>query len=123
MNEIYFSEKKRLRAKSLRTLGRLTELRYLSLVSGTGFECDPEDSLEQIAHGCAKLEKLTIYGWKEINDEHLMPILLISTNLVEIDLRGLNITIRSCREAALSLPYLKRMDVTKCNRIKKTQVC
>jgi Leucine-rich repeat (LRR) protein len=122
MREIYFSERKKLRAKSLRTLGRLTKLRSLALVSGTGFECDPEDSLEQIAAGCSKLERLIIYGWKEINDDNLMPILHMCTQLRELDLRGLNITIRSCREAALSLPFLKTMDVIKCNRVKKSQV-
>ena len=51
-----------------------------------------------------------------------MPILHMCTNLRELDLRGLNITIRSCREAALSLPFLKTMDVIKCNRVKKSQV-
>jgi Leucine-rich repeat (LRR) protein len=144
MREIYFSERKKLRAKSLRTLGRLTKLRSLALVSGTGFECDPEDSLEQIAAGCSKLERwgnvdwvegggvglaiksprfrLIIYGWKEINDDNLMPILHMCTQLRELDLRGLNITIRSCREAALSLPFLKTMDVIKCNRVKKSQL-
>lgn len=57
MREIYFSERKKLRAKSLRTLGRLTKLKSLALVSGTGFECDPEDSLEHLAAGCKNLER------------------------------------------------------------------
>jgi hypothetical protein len=66
--------------------------------------------------------RLIIYGWKEINDDNLMPILHMCTQLRELDLRGLNITIRSCREAALSLPFLKTMDVIKCNRVKKSQL-
>ncbi|EFA12376.2 F-box/LRR-repeat protein fbxl-1 [Tribolium castaneum] len=122
MRDIFFSERKKLRAKSLRTLGRLAKLRSLALVSGTGFECDPEDSLEQIAAGCSKLERLVIYGWKEINDDNLIPILHMCTQLRELDLRGLNITIRSCREAALSLPSLRLMDVIKCHRVKKSQL-
>lgn len=44
------------------------------------------------------------------------------SQLKELDLRGTNITIKSCREAALTLPLLKIMDVIKCRRVKKAQV-
>ncbi|KAJ8968006.1 hypothetical protein NQ314_002540 [Rhamnusium bicolor] len=66
--------------------------------------------------------KLVIYGWKEINDDNLIPALHMFTQLKCLDLRGTNITIKSCREAALTLPLLKTMDVIKCHRVKKAQV-
>ncbi|KAG5875386.1 hypothetical protein JTB14_023360 [Gonioctena quinquepunctata] len=44
------------------------------------------------------------------------------TQLRTLDLRGTNITIKSCREAALTLPLLEIMDVIECSRIKKKQL-
>lgn len=57
VKEIHFSERKRVKSKSLRTLARLTNLRKLELISGPGFDSDPEDALEQLAAGCPQLEK------------------------------------------------------------------
>ncbi|KAJ8919195.1 hypothetical protein NQ315_012183 [Exocentrus adspersus] len=122
VKEIHFSERKRVKSKSLRTLARLTNLRKLELISGPGFDSDPEDALEQLAAGCPQLENLVIYGWKEINDDNLIPALHMFTQLRTLDLRGTNITIKSCREAALSLPYLQTMDVIKCQRVNKSQL-
>ncbi|XP_018574698.1 uncharacterized protein LOC108913606 isoform X2 [Anoplophora glabripennis] len=122
VKEIHFSERKRVKSKSLRTLARLTNLRKLELISGPGFDSDPEDALEQLAAGCPQLEKLVIYGWKEINDDNFIPALHMLTQLKVLDLRGTNITIKSCREAALSLPLLKTMDVIKCHRVNKAQL-
>lgn len=66
--------------------------------------------------------RLVIYGWKEINDDNFIPALHMFSQLKNLDLRGTNITIKSCREAALNLPMLKCMDVIKNHRVKKTQV-
>lgn len=122
MTEIQLSERKKLKARSVKALARLTNLRRLELISGSGFDCDPEDSLEQLAAGCPFLERLVIYGWKELNDDNLIPALHMFTQLKELDLRGTNITIKSCREAALTLPMLRLMDVIKCQRVKKAQL-
>lgn len=66
--------------------------------------------------------RLTINGWKEVNDDNLMPILNFCTKLKHLDLRGINITIKFCKEALLTLPLLKKLDVYKCDRIKTSQV-
>lgn len=58
MKELHFSERKRIKSKSLKTLARLTNLRKLELISGPGFDSDPEDALEQLAAGCPFLETL-----------------------------------------------------------------
>ncbi|XP_018321878.1 F-box/LRR-repeat protein 4-like [Agrilus planipennis] len=121
MEKLYICEKRKVRAKGLRSIAKCPNLRVLELTGGP-FHCDPEDSLQQLAAGCTKLEKLAIYGWKSITDENLEPILQTCTQLKVLDLRGLNITVRSCREAALSLPFLKTLDVYKCSRIKKAQL-
>lgn len=63
-----------------------------------------------------------IYGWKEINDDNFIPALHMFSQLKHLDFRGTNITIKSCREAALTLPMLKFMDVIKNHRVKKAQV-
>ncbi|XP_056643277.1 uncharacterized protein LOC130449466 [Diorhabda sublineata] len=122
MKEIYLSERKMLKTKSLRTLARLTNLRKLEMISGPGFECNPEDSLELLAAGCTYLEKLCIHNWKEINDTNFIPALRMFSQLKTLELRGTSITIKSCREAALSLPLLETLDVVKCQRIKKAQL-
>lgn len=57
MTEIQLSERKKLKARSVKALARLTNLRRLELISGSGFDCDPEDSLEQLAAGCPFLER------------------------------------------------------------------
>ncbi|XP_074039255.1 uncharacterized protein [Leptinotarsa decemlineata] len=122
MMEVYFNERKKVRAKSLRTLARLTNLRKLVLKSSSGFECDPEDALELLAAGCSRLEKLSIHGWKEINDDNFIPALRMFTQLKTLDMRGTSITIKSCRDAALTLPLLETIDVIECNRIKRQQL-
>ncbi|KAF2884332.1 hypothetical protein ILUMI_21851 [Ignelater luminosus] len=121
IEELYFCEKRRVRAKGMRALARCNKLKVLELTGGP-YQCDPEDSLQQMAAGCSLLERLSIYGWKGINDDNLLPMLQCCTQLKELDLRGIDITIKSCREAALSLPKLQTLDVYKCNRIKKTQL-
>jgi len=121
IEEIYFCEKRRVRAKGMKAFARCNKLRILELTGGP-FQCDPEDSLQQMAAGCPLLEKLAIYGWKGISDDNLLPVLQCCTQLKELDLRGIDITIKSCREAALSLPMLKTLDVYKCARIKKAQI-
>ncbi|KAK9679758.1 F-box-like [Popillia japonica] len=121
IEEVHIAEKRRVRTKGLKALARCPKLRILELEGGP-FQCDPEDSLEQLAVGCPLLERLTLYGWKDINDETLMPVLHTCMQLKELDLRGINITIKSCREAALTLPFLKTLDVYKCQRIKKAQI-
>lgn len=121
IEEINFSEKRRIRAKGVKALARCNKLKTLKLTGGP-YQCDPEDSLQQLAAGCPLLERLSIYGWKGINDDNLLPVLQCCTQLKFLDFRGLDITIKSCREAALSLPLLKSMDVYKCSRIKRTQI-
>ncbi|KAF5287688.1 hypothetical protein FQA39_LY15788 [Lamprigera yunnana] len=120
IEEIHFSEKRRVRAKGMRSFARCNKLKVLKLTGGP-YQCDPEDSLQQMAAGCPLLERLSIYGWKGINDDNLLPILQCCTQLKVLDLRGLDITIKSCREAALSLPLLRELDVHKCSHIKKAQ--
>ncbi|KAJ8983908.1 hypothetical protein NQ317_006712 [Molorchus minor] len=66
MKEIHFSERKRVKSKSLRTLARLTNLRKLELISGPGFDSDPDDALEQLAAGCPPVRKVG-YLWLEGN--------------------------------------------------------
>lgn len=66
--------------------------------------------------------RLVIYGWKEINDDNFIPALHMFSQLKHLDFRGTNITVKSCREAALTLPMLKFMDVIKNHRVKKAQV-
>lgn len=61
MKELHFSERKRVKSKSLKTLARLTNLRKLELISGPGFDSDPEDALEQLAAGCPFLETLSTF--------------------------------------------------------------
>lgn len=68
------------------------------------------------------LFRLSIYGWRGLNDDNFIPALHMFTQITELDLRGTNITVKSCREAALTLPKLKLMDVIKCHRVKKSQV-
>lgn len=68
------------------------------------------------------MSRLTINGWKEVNDDNLMPITHFCTQLKYLNLRGLDITIKFCKEALLSLPLLKKLDVYKCDRIKRSQV-
>ncbi|KRT80154.1 hypothetical protein AMK59_7574 [Oryctes borbonicus] len=121
IEEVHMDEKRRVRAKGIKALSRCPKLRTLELVGGA-FHCDPEDSLQHLAAGCPILERLTLYGWKDVNDASLMPILHSCTQLKSLDLRGINITIKSCREAALSLPFLKTLDVYKCHRIKKAEI-
>ncbi|GJQ81663.1 hypothetical protein Trydic_g8541 [Trypoxylus dichotomus] len=121
IQEVHIGEKRRVRAKGVKSLSRCSKLRILELEGGP-FQCDPEDSLQHLAAGCPLLERLTLYGWKDVNDDALMPILHSCTQLKGLDLRGINITIKSCREAALSLPFLKTLDVYKCQRIKKAQI-
>jgi len=65
---------------------------------------------------------LSLNGWKEVNDDNLLPIIHSCMQLKQLDLRGVDITIKSCREAALSLPFLHSLDIYKCDRIKKAQV-
>ncbi|CAH1155164.1 unnamed protein product [Phaedon cochleariae] len=122
MKEIHFSERKRVKSKSLRTLARLAHLQKLKLVSGPGFDCDPDDSLELLAAGCLHLETLSIHGWKEVNDDNFIPALRMLVNLKNLELRDTNVTIKSCREAALTLPLLETLDVFHCHRIKKRQL-
>ncbi|XP_072375815.1 uncharacterized protein [Diabrotica undecimpunctata] len=122
LKEIHLSERKTLKAKSLRTLARLTNLRKLELMSCAGFDCNPEDSLELLAAGCTYLEKLCIHNWKEINDSNFIPAIRMFTQLKTLELRGTSITVKSCREAVLSLPLLETLDVVKCQRIKKAQL-
>ncbi|KAB0798668.1 hypothetical protein PPYR_09661 [Photinus pyralis] len=121
VEKVKFCENRHMRAKGLKGLARCNKLRILELTGGP-YHCDPEDSLQQMAAGCPLLERLVIYGWKGINDDNLMPVLQCCTQLKNLDLRGIDITIKSCREAALSLPLLKTMDVYKCSRIKKGQI-
>lgn len=61
MKELHFSERKRVKSKSLKTLARLTNLKKLELISGPGFDSDPEDALEQLSAGCPFLETLSTY--------------------------------------------------------------
>lgn len=120
IEEIHFCEKRRVRAKGMRAIARCNKLKVLKLTGGP-YQCDPEDSLQQMAAGCPLLERLSIYGWNGINDDNLLPVLQCCTQLKILDLRGLDISIKSCREAALSLPLLRQLDVYKCSRIKKAQ--
>lgn len=57
MEKIHLSERKRVKSKSLRLLGRMTKLKSLELISGPGVKSDPEDALEKIAAGCQNLER------------------------------------------------------------------
>ncbi|CAH0556100.1 unnamed protein product [Brassicogethes aeneus] len=122
VTSIYLSERKKIKTKSLKTLKSLSNLRSLELICISKSKFDLEDTLEQLAAGCPKLQKLAIYGWKEINDDNFIPALHMLTQLKELDLKGTNITIKSCREAALTLPKLKSMDVIKMNPIKKAEL-
>lgn len=121
IEELEICESKKAKAKGLRALAQCSNLKILELTNGP-FHCDPEDSLEQLAAGCPLLEKLAIYGWKEVNDQTLLPILRYCIRLKFLELRGTNVTIRSCREAALSLPFLKSIDIFRCWRIKKEHI-
>lgn len=56
LEEVHFCEKKKVRAKGLKALGRCSQLRVLELIGGP-LQCDPEDSLEMLAAGCPYLEK------------------------------------------------------------------
>lgn len=121
IEEVHFCEKKKVRATGIKALARCSKLKVLELIGGP-IQCDPEDSFEQLAAGCPLLERLTINGWKEVNDENLTPILHFCTKLTHLDLRGIDITIKFCKEALLTLPLLKILDVYKCDRIKGKQV-
>ncbi|CAH1112291.1 unnamed protein product [Psylliodes chrysocephalus] len=122
IKDIHINERKRLRARSLKTLSRLTNLRKLSIISEAGFDCNPEDSFELLAAGCSFLEKLCIDNWKEINDANFISALRMFSQLKTLILRRTNITIKTCREAAITLPLLKTLIVVKCQRIKKAQL-
>lgn len=60
LEEVHFCEKKKVRAKGLKALARCSNLRVLELMGGP-LQCDPEDSLEQLAAGCPRLEKYFMY--------------------------------------------------------------
>ncbi|XP_022905918.2 F-box/LRR-repeat protein 20-like [Onthophagus taurus] len=121
LENLHLAERTAVRPKGFRSLGRCFKLKSLEMSAGL-HHSDPEDALEHIAAGCPRLEKLVLYGWKKITDDKLMPILHSCTQIKELDFRDVNITIKSCKEAALSLPLLKYLDVFKCNRIKNNEV-
>ncbi|KAI4460199.1 leucine-rich repeat domain superfamily [Holotrichia oblita] len=56
VEEVHIAEKRRVRTKGLKALARCQKLRILELEGGP-FQCDPEDSLEQLAVGCPLLER------------------------------------------------------------------
>ncbi|CAG9863973.1 unnamed protein product [Phyllotreta striolata] len=122
IKELHINENKQLRSKSLKLLSRLKNLKKLSLISNEGFICNPEDSLEFLAAGCPHLESLCIDNWSEINDTNLISALRLCSQLMTLELRRTNITIKSCKEAALSLPLLKSLIVDKCQKVKKSQL-
>lgn len=56
IEEVHFCEKKKVRATGIRALARCSKLRVLELIGGP-LQCDPEDCFEQLAAGCALLER------------------------------------------------------------------
>ena len=56
IEEVHFCERRRVRAKGLKALARCSKLRVLELIGGP-LQCDPEDSLQQLAAGCPLLER------------------------------------------------------------------
>lgn len=60
IEEVHIAEKRRVRTKGLKALARCPKLRILELEGGP-FQCDPEDSLEQLAVGCPLLERYLFF--------------------------------------------------------------
>ncbi|VEN50152.1 unnamed protein product [Callosobruchus maculatus] len=117
------SENRPLRSQNFKYLARLTKLRVLEMWNGPGCDNDPDpDAIQHLAAGCPYLEKLVLTGRKEITDDNLIPALHLFTRMKSLSLKGVWITIRSCREACLTLPLLEELDVFKCSKIKKAQV-
>ncbi|CAH1954739.1 unnamed protein product [Acanthoscelides obtectus] len=122
VEELELGENRRLKSRYFKLLARLTKLRTLEIWNGPGCDSDPDlDSIQHLAAGCPYMEKLVLMGRKEITDENLIPALHMFTRLKTLCLRGVGITIKSCREACLTLPLLKELDVYKCSKIKKAQ--
>nr|CAI5848091.1 unnamed protein product [Callosobruchus analis] len=123
VERLELSENRRLKSQNFKFLARLTKLKVLEMWNGPGCDNDPDpDAVQHLAAGCPYLEKLVLTGRREINDDNLIPALHLFTRLKSLSLKGVHITIKSCREACLTLPLLKELDVYRCSKIKKAEV-
>jgi F-box/leucine-rich repeat protein 4 len=101
---------------------RFTKLRELDL--GWCFLLThPGDSMMIIADGCRDLKRLILSQWRGANDQMLLFVISCCKKLTQLDLLGINgITGDFCEEALRTLPDLKLLEISFCDRIQDEQV-